>query len=295
MNKLMRKLSISILAVVFAVIAMGATTFAWFTLTGTAKVSQFEINVTSAEGIELSVVDGVWASTIDGSVIKGLTGVSGTKLTAVSTPNGYDTFTTLTSLSAAGATTTSVATSGSHYVDFTINIRTRKISEAIYIDKTNTTIDSAALSWQPDIAFTIDGTTPITKDTPAFNVYPDNSARMSFTGTSTVIYEKEAATDNNTLGMSNDWTKGALNYYAAKNLYTTTANPTIPTYTTKVLGTANTSAITTTSDTLNEAGWATTSVVVRIWLEGWDAECYNAIFNGQLQITIGFTTVEPSA
>jgi len=292
MNKLMRKLSISILAVVFAVIAMGATTFAWFTLTNTAKVDQFEIDVTSAEGIELSVVPGVWASTIDGSVIEGLTGVSGTKLTAVSTPNGYDTFTTLTSLSAAGATTTSAATSGSHYVEFTINIRTRKASQSIYIDKTNTTIDSKALSWQPDIAFTIDGT-PITKDTPAFNVYPDNSARMSFTGTSTVIYEKEAATDNNTLGMSNDWTKGALNYYAAKNLYTPTANPTIPAYTTTVLGTANTSAITTTSGILNEAGWATTSVVVRIWLEGWDAECYNAIFNGQLQVKIAFTTKLP--
>ncbi|MDD3171369.1 MAG: hypothetical protein PHO86_03510, partial [Bacilli bacterium] len=282
--------------VVFAVIAMGATTYAWFTLTNTAKVEQFDIDVTSAEGIELSVVDGVWASTIDGSVIEGLTGVSGTKLTAVSTPNGYNEFTTLASLLADGTTATSDAVSGSHYVEFTINIRTRKISEAIYIDETNTTIVSPALSWQPDIAFAIDGSTSVTENSDPFNVYPDNSARMSFTGigTSTVIYEKEATTDNNTSGMSSDWSKGALNYYKAKKGYTSTTAPTIPAYTTIDLGTANTAAITTTSDALNEAGWATTSVVVRIWLEGWDAECYNAIFNGQLQVKIAFTTTLPT-
>ena len=69
MNKLMRKLSISILAVVFAVVAMGATTFAWFTITNTARINQFDVYVTAGSGFEIAVtgIDGTpsaWKSTI---------------------------------------------------------------------------------------------------------------------------------------------------------------------------------------------------------------------------------------
>ena len=292
MNKLMRKLSISILAVVFAVIAMGATTFAWFTLTNTAKVSQFKIDVTSAAGIELSVVNGVWGSTIDGSVIEGLSGVSGARLTAVTTSTGTSGFTTLNSLLENGTyDITTPAAAGSHYVEFTIKVRSREISKNIYIDSTATDITSTGKTWQPDTSFTIDGT-PITQETDPFNVYASSSARMSFAGANTVIYED---TSLGTSGMSFDWTKGALNYYAAKMNYTNpiAITPVVTPYTVKEVGVAEGTVIATTANALDDDGWSETTIVVRIWLEGWDAECYNAIFSDTLQITIGFTTVKP--
>ena len=291
MNKLMRKLSISILAVVFAVVAMGATTFAWFTLTNTAKVTQFEIDVTSAEGIELSVVDGVWGTTIDGSVIEGLAGVSGARLTAVTTPDGETEFKTLDTLLQTGAYTLADALSGNHFAQFTIKVRTRTASTPIYIDHLNTSIASTGISWQPDTSFTIDGTTPITQATSPFTVYASHSARMSFDGDSTVIYEDTSA---GTSGQSSDWTKGALNYFAAKNNYTGmgTITPAISAYTSEPVGVAEDTVIATTAATLTN-GWAETTIVVRIWLEGWDAECYNAIFSDTLKVSIGFTTEDP--
>jgi len=294
MNKLMRKLSISILAVVFAVIAMGATTFAWFTLTNTAKVSQFEIDVTSAEGIELSVVDGVWATTISGSVIEGLTGVSGAKLTAVTTPDGEATFKTLDTLSQTGAYTLKGADAGSHFAQFTIKVRTRTASTPIYIDHLNTSIASSGISWQPDTSFTRSDGATITEETSPFIVYASHSARMSFDGDSTVIYEDTSA---GTSGQSSDWTKGALNYFAAKNNYTGMGviTPAISAYTSKPVGVAEGTVIATTANALDDDGWSETTIDVRIWLEGWDAECYNAIFSDTLQITIGFTTVDPTA
>ena len=55
MKKLTRKLFISILSMAFAVIAIGTTTFAWITISTTAKVEEFSANVEAgAGGIELS-------------------------------------------------------------------------------------------------------------------------------------------------------------------------------------------------------------------------------------------------
>ncbi len=296
MNKLMRKLSISILAVVFAVVAMGATTFAWFTITNTAKIQQFEIEVTSAEGIELSVVDGVWGSTISGTVIEDLAGVSGAQLTAVTSDDGKTNFYTLVSLLENGTyNATGAAAAGTDYVEFEIKVRSREQTKAIYIDPNATTIASAGVQWQPDTTFTIDGISQITSGTAPFMVYARDSARMSFTGgdaaATTVIYEETAA---GTSGMSSDWGKGALNYFAAKNNYAApqALNPGLSPYTVKEAGAAYNTVIVTTDTLGNE--WSQATITVRIWLEGWDAECYNAVFGDTLQIKIGFTTIDPT-
>lgn len=34
--------------------------------------------------------------------------------------------------------------------------------------------------------------------------------------------------------------------------------------------------------------WYTGKITVRIWLEGWDAECLNVIFNDHLKVNIQF-------
>jgi len=59
MTKLTRKLFISILTVAFAFVTLGATTFAWFTLTTTAEVDTFNATMHSGTGIEMSLDGGV--------------------------------------------------------------------------------------------------------------------------------------------------------------------------------------------------------------------------------------------
>lgn len=58
MTKLTRKLFISILTVAFAFVTLGATTFAWFTLTTTAKVDTFDAQMMAGTGIEMSLDGG---------------------------------------------------------------------------------------------------------------------------------------------------------------------------------------------------------------------------------------------
>ena len=57
MNKLSRKLLVSLLLLIFSVFALGTATFAWFSLSDTATVSQFDANISSSEGIEVSLGD----------------------------------------------------------------------------------------------------------------------------------------------------------------------------------------------------------------------------------------------
>ena len=50
-----RKLMVSILTLTFALLTLGTATFAWFTLTDTATISQFDATVMAGEGIEVSL------------------------------------------------------------------------------------------------------------------------------------------------------------------------------------------------------------------------------------------------
>jgi len=302
MNKLMRKLSISILAVVFAVVAMGATTFAWFTLTNTAKLDQFTVEVTTEEGVELSMDQTNWSSVITPTQFTaGLLAQKVTKpaLTAVTTIDGTDgSFKTLLDLTSAGVATFDDATAGVDYFEFTIYIRTTTQNQPIYLSNANTDIEGTAINWTADKGFT-PSTGVAVNAGGSLTVNPEDAVRMAVEGTAIHVFELPGG-GTNTSGQGFSWTKGALNYYASKKGY---ANPTDPdgdasdhatTATVRPLGTAYTTAVAQTGS-VAASGYYTTSVTVRIWLDGWDQECYNAIFGGVLNVKIGFTTDSSAA
>lgn len=303
MNKLMRKLSISILAVVFAVVAMGATTFAWFTLTNTAKVEQFEVQVTTAAGIELSMDGTSWSSVLTPSQFAaGLTSQSATEpaLTAVTTIDGVD-FMKLTNLSKAGEGSFAAADAGVDFFEFDIYIRTTQASQKIYLSNANTTVDSTVIPWLVDNDFTPSTGSAVPAGS-SLNVYPEDAVRIAFDEASVHVFQVPTA-GTNTAGQAFDWDLGALNYYGVdKGYFESAPAPTDPAGdgddyafigTVNPLGTAYTTEVATTSGTATD-GYYETTVTVRIWLDGWDQECYNAIFGGLIQINIGFTT-DPSA
>ena len=57
MTKMTRKLLLSIITVVLTVVALGTTTFAWFTLTNTAQIQEFEAKIIADSGIEIAIGD----------------------------------------------------------------------------------------------------------------------------------------------------------------------------------------------------------------------------------------------
>lgn len=69
MNKITRKLLMSVLSLAFAVVALGATTFAWFTIGETVVVGPMDTQVTVGKGIEVSLDDKYYFSTITPELI----------------------------------------------------------------------------------------------------------------------------------------------------------------------------------------------------------------------------------
>jgi len=132
--------------------------------------------------------------------------------------------------------------------------------------------------------------------------------RISFTGSVliesvptsvTTIFEKPAQGNNVVLGTGGDLSNGglglagAMNYFYAKNgvLPVGSAAVSVPLAITSV-GTIRIVDLTLNSDTesLNYAGANYYgSVVVRIWIEGWDANAYNAILGGTISTSMEFT------
>lgn len=53
MNKITKKFMLSILALVFAFVAVGSTTYAWFTLSNKVEVKKFQMNVRASSGLEI--------------------------------------------------------------------------------------------------------------------------------------------------------------------------------------------------------------------------------------------------
>ncbi|MDD4056800.1 MAG: hypothetical protein PHF85_04040 [Bacilli bacterium] len=305
MNKLMRKLSISILAVVFAVVAMGATTFAWFTITNTAKINQFEVQVTAGSGFEIAVttVEGVpsaWKSTITKEEVKAAIG-SNVVLKDLTSEDG-ETFYPISKIGVdVGVNGTddyklgTVATDG--YAEFDIHFRSKAVG-TVKLNMTETDITSEGKTKVADVAFA-EAYTGGESFTATSNVlaYAMNAARMAIIGSSTVILEKAGATANaaetldNTVGFGTAHAKGALAYYIAKNQIDTTdmdlSGVGTGPGTVKFLDTAYDTAVASIV-TGPDNDWYTGKITVRIWLEGWDAECLNVIFSDTLQVKIQF-------
>src|SRR5690554_1781004 len=129
MSKLSKKAILAVLSLVLTFVALGATTFAWFSLGTTATVEQFNVNVKGSEGLEINFdgQDG-WFTTLNSDrmaeYITGTGGVfDGKRLEAVTTATGHDGFLKMTGLN--GSTVNTIeAVPNIDYLEFTLNFRT---------------------------------------------------------------------------------------------------------------------------------------------------------------------------
>ena len=70
MKKISKKAILSILTLVLTVVVLGASTFAWFTLGTTATVDNFDVNVTSSEGLEISLDGNNWYTRLNSDIMR---------------------------------------------------------------------------------------------------------------------------------------------------------------------------------------------------------------------------------
>ena len=312
-KNLTKKLMLSVLTLAFAVVSLGASTFAWFTLSENAQVDPFQMNVKGGAGLEIQArnVTGEFdeAKWQTGSLTKeDILGLfqSGLKLDSV-TPNAAfgASAAQFTNLDYNNDKYNSSETANGEYVEFVIGLR---LSDAYDTAEYPIAIDGYELStvgtvdaWKVNKVFTkMDGNQSVLNESLTFKV--SDAARLA-------VYAKNGdVTVNNVFeakeGGSNSkgfQDKGALSYYNAVNETEYTIAGDAKEYYESAyadLSTNNVSLGTLTGGLtkvdngegvmVDSGSRQVIEVYVRIWIEGWDGEAINAIFNQTLQASLCF-------
>ncbi len=296
MRKLTRKITLSLVAVMFALIALGTTTYAWFTLGTSASVSAIEGEVKSAEGIEISFDGNNWYNNLNfkGATLKNgneTVSLDNLKLTDVAMKNDitFDKY---------SGTTMTQAVANTDYLVFDIYIKATSTdtNKKVYIE--NVKLTSDAIEWNSDVAFAgADGATSVVQGT-KYNVFASNAARLTFVqgteakGTYENITAQASDSGNNYDGKSASQNGNAYNYADKKgfsgkdtifNAYDNYQND----------GTVDANASTAVNTELFSVSATgaenTKAVKVYLWLNGYDGDCINAIMGGT--ITVNFDVV----
>lgn len=326
MTKLSRKLLLSVLTVAFALITLGATTFAWFTLSTKAEIEEFNVEVTSGAGIEISADGNNYSNYISAQQIySAITrSKSSTILDHVTSKDGQ-TFTTIDYEN--GLSFDKVANSG--WAEFDLWFRSPEKDVEVYM-LNNTEVTSEGVPWISDANFQLTATDSLVVGSQR-RLYGANAVRISTTeneldptgtgfdytdGTSANIFELGGTEGDQRLEKIIKTNYGSVAYYNAKN-----PNAPIPSEIIaseqnalpNVLNKANLPSLndlnTTNIDPDKHTRVATLEVnndytgvnyyygqiTVRIWLEGWDPDMFNAIMADVISIHMHFGGHSPSS
>lgn len=299
MKKLSRKLFIACLAVAFAVIALGTSTYAWLVVSRTASVDPFEGSVKAGDGsIEVSIDDTNWKTSITSDDFTNLKSANFVSFNDVTyNDDKFKKFAidsvkksaSLTDIGTLADAKDILGTAGILKFEFSVRLAqdSSKDTEELYLDLSNSLITEGAgnnSSWTPDKTVGDD----IKQGTATDKFKVSNAARvMVKLGTNTaVILEKDDGQNDNTAGLqTNTDTTGAMGYLKARTEITSTNIPASTNYTTQAInGTADIK--------LGTVSKTATKVTVIVWLEGYDYDCINALYKQILSVKLGLTLGE---
>lgn len=295
-KNLTKKLMLSVLTLAFAVVSLGASTFAWFTLSKDAQINQFEMSVKGGSGLEMRVakLDGsnasAWyTSELPVSVIQQYAN-PGEKLDAVTaTLDGDKKVVSLKKLD--GTAVKPAYETGGTYVGFKVQFKLSDAADTtsydLYLNEYVLATKDTSVDWTSNIAYK-----GALGDYAAGDVkqyYVSDAARLAITtADAQYIYE---STDNTghaeyTTGQPNA-DNAAVNYY---NAITSGEENDLDAADAPQYATASLTA----AQKLGAVGQCPDSqdyafeITVYVWIEGWDGECINAIFAQTLQTQLSF-------
>ena len=320
-KSLTRKLTIAVIALVFAVVSLSTSTYAWFTMSNEADIQAFDATVKAGQGIEIAIT----AEENRGNAPWYTGTVPSDDIQAIANPN-HNTFkfdaVNPTTLSYGGFTYSdingqTIANTNKGWIEFYVHIKSAEAGK-IYLDQI--TLDSVANTWTVDAPFIVAAngapTDPLAVNS-QIEYKVENAARVSLTkfengNPVNYIYEKDdenyapaiingenveatPAKAGNTYGFGTS-EKGALQYYNVKNPTATVATKQANYSTNKLSALVdevreedNEQVVTKKMELLSEVGAnGEITFLVSVWIEGWDAECLNAIFGQKLSVAIEF-------
>lgn len=318
-KNLTKKLMLSVLTLAFAVVSLGASTFAWFTTSEKASVEQIEANVIGGSGIEIAV-GSVGATTPSSAYFVNQLPLE--QITAVL--NGYG-FTDLDHLSGikTGALTAfngslydideDAATDG--YVAFRLFVRVNNQGD-VTLNTINLASTSPETTWKSGIEYQIGADDPETTDVVENKIGADQVVKYSVldalrvaviasesdgSNPVTKVYER-AVTTVNTKGFSK---YGAYDIYNKKmengtpltlfnddsNLTTANSNWVNYEFAEGKEGEVGKETFKQLTEKITFADVVKDDYIafdIYMWVEGYDQECVNAIFSQNVQLNLEF-------
>ncbi|MCI5939015.1 MAG: hypothetical protein MRZ17_03795 [Acholeplasmataceae bacterium] len=288
MKKLTRKITLSLVAILFAVIALGTTTYAWFTLGSSASISSINANVTTVEGLEISNDGTNWYNE--------LTFDKNTFQYNNANVGGNVALSDLALVSAKGASVTfnnsknEAATANADYLVFDLYVRGVNIKGNKKVTVSNVQITSEPTLWTADATIKDteiqNGNGDAMTATNPYNFYASNAARLSFAKDNKLIdtFERETAQYSGETKQTNDYDGGTAStaqdavaqLYAAKKHFELTPIEHVNNDTVKT-----NESIDLIANITNEQ----VKVQVYVWLNGFDGDCINAILGGSVSVS----------
>lgn len=321
MKKLTKKAFVALFALFLAVVALGTTTFAWFTLGNVVSVEKIELNVTGGEGIEFAYVKNDGSEELLSNYVSNMTaeqflgylaedyGADGVddfkskfKFDLVTSENGKE----FKKMEVDRTVSPGVPSLGevvdatdieTGVLEFKLKFRTKAVLEegetAINLVWNHLTLTSDPVEWTPSREFVNSQGDNVGTNT-SDSYYASDAARVSITGnTGTVVYENASSGTNTVMNDTIIFDKGAHNYYnevAGIDLEETFgpegAHPHTPV--TTIAGSPTDQIVGTfEGDPSDEYRYST--ITVRVYLDGFDAEAFNSILDSVMKIAFKFT------
>ncbi|MDY3196127.1 MAG: hypothetical protein RBQ95_04640 [Paracholeplasma sp.] len=292
MKNLSKKLVMSIVAVTLVVAALGASTFAWFTLSNRAEIGTFEAEVTAGEGIEISLDQENWFSVLTTSMIEDWITQNGDfKLNAV-TSSDNSSFTKLNGTNDAFVPVKSTLTATgvndiAEYIEFNLYFRSTNVTE---IRLSELTFGGASKNFTVDVPTLKLSESNVKNQNDVLEVYALDAARVSFTNSVHELVYQAADSGSNTVSSQTPTVYGQYDYFLKKNDevlfgFDPEASPAEE----LMLDAATTVGA---SDVVVTLVGGLGSTNIKVWIEGWDQEAYNSILSAQLTISIKFEGIE---
>ncbi len=296
MNRIARKLVLSIVTVVLTVFALGTTTFAWFTLTNTAVVQPFQAQIVSDTGIQVALGDiaspagltGLqWRTTITTEEIENYIDakyLGNFEFMNVTSPNGF----TMNQLGGVGAP-------ASNYLEINLHFRSSDATEIFWeeVELTATT-----KGWTTGTTF-VDSKGETRLAGSNFNINAADAFRISIRSNegTPIVYENPVSATNTVLGeqpgvpFTNGGVgmNGSTNYYYEVNQVLPEGHESVTTVGTVTAINGQKVLDMTDDDSIMSDFRYYGSITIRIWLEGWDAEAYNSILSEVITARFRFT------
>lgn len=307
MSNVTRKLVLSLIAVVLTVIALGTTTFAWFTITNVAAVQPFQAQVISDEGIEIAIGSGdpitlEWKTTLTTQDVydymESVYGVDGFRFNHVTSPDGRNFYGLGTGTTGSGTT--------EGYLSIPIHFRSDSTSEITW---TQVVLSGTQVSFTTRVGFTDSKGVDHVANSSLF-VNPADAIRVSITGmvggvTTTVAYENPVSATNTVLGALSDadlrgeqedvlgvptyiGVDGAQNYFYRSNAILPGGIEAVSVVSTLDAITSTKVLDMTSGQLLIADAEYYGTITVHVWFEGWDAEGYNALLGRIISLSLRF-------